>query len=78
MSDTVEKLIQIAAQRFTAEATALRPQDDIFQKLGINSVDALDLLSELEMKFDVEIPDYELQGVHTFEGLAKVIDRRRT
>ena len=51
--------------------------DDFFDKLAIDSVQALQLLSDLEMKFDVEIPDYELQGVVTFQGLANLIDVRR-
>jgi acyl carrier protein len=40
-------------------------------------VQALELLSEIEMEFDVEVPDYELQGVKTFVALAQVIDDRR-
>ena len=30
----------------------------------------------VEMEFDVEVPDYELQGVKTFTQLAEVIDER--
>ena len=36
----------------------------------------MDLLTELEESFDVEIPDYALQGVTTFGALAEVIGRR--
>ena len=36
----------------------------------------LELLSELEMRFDVEIPDYELREVRTFSELARQVDRR--
>jgi len=36
----------------------------------------MDLLTELEESFGVEIPDYELQDVKTFRGLAEVIGRR--
>lgn len=77
MSDTLDRLILLAAKRFKADATALRPDHDLFEKLGINSIQALELLSELEDEFDVEIPDYELQGVKTFTALAACIDRRR-
>lgn len=77
MSETTEKLIQLAAKRFKADAASLQPEDDFFKKLGINSFQALALLSDLENEFGVEIPDYELQGVFTFEALAKVIEKRR-
>ena len=33
-------------------------------------------MTDLEDEFDVEVPDYELQGVTTFDGLADVLERR--
>ena len=73
---TVEQLIQIAAKRFQVEVTALEAGKDIFQSLGIDSMHVLELLTEVEMEFDVEIPDYELRDVKTFTELAECIDRR--
>jgi acyl carrier protein len=77
MSDTLQRLITLAGKKFKVEASGLRAEDDFFDALGIDSVQALELLSEIEIEFDVEIPDYELQGVKTFVGLAQVIDDRR-
>lgn len=72
--DTLKKL---AVQRFGAKAEALSPDDDLFEVLGIDSLQALDLLTDLEDAFDVEIPDYEVQGVNTLGGLAELIEARR-
>ncbi len=77
MSETTEKLIKLAAKRFKVPEAALHPDDDFFERLKIDSIQALSLLSDLESAFDVEIPDYELQGVKTFSALAQVIERRR-
>lgn len=77
MSGSLDRLIQLAAKRYDADATKLKPEDDVFEKLGIDSFQAVELMSELEMEFDVEIPDYELQGVRTFGQLAAAIDKRR-
>lgn len=74
--NTLERLIEVAAQRFKREASSLGPELDVFESLGVDSVQVLELLSELEQVFDVEIPDYELRGIKTFGELAKVIDRR--
>lgn len=76
MSDITPKLIQLAADRFGAQASELAPEDDFFEKLSIDSIQALDLLTDLEDAFDVEIPDYELQGVVTFQALSDVIAKR--
>jgi acyl carrier protein len=67
----------LAGKKFGVNVETLTQQDDFFAALGIDSVQALELLSEIEIAFDVEIPDYELQGVKTFEALALVIDERR-
>ena len=39
-------------------------------------VGGIELLTDLEEAFEVEIPDYELRGVTTFGALAMVIERR--
>lgn len=76
MASTTDRLMSLAAKRFKRDASKLSAEQDIFQALEIDSVQALDLLSELEDEFDVEIPDYELQGVNTFAGLAALIEKR--
>lgn len=74
---TAVKLIELAGKRFKVETSELSPEQDFFQALNIDSIQALELLSDIEMEFDVEIPDYELQGVVTFDALAALIDKRR-
>ena len=77
MTEALDRLIRLAAKKYGADASTLRADDDVFEKLGIDSFQAAELMSELELEFDVEIPDYELQGVKTFGALAAVIDKRR-
>ncbi len=73
---TVKTLMSLAATKFGKAESLLSPRDDFFEVLGIDSLQAMDLLTQLEEEFDVEVPDYELQGVKTFEELAEVIRRR--
>jgi acyl carrier protein len=77
MSDSVQRLIALSGKKFKVDSAGFEPESDFFDALGIDSVQALELLSEIELEFDVEIPDYELQGVKTFAALAQVIDDRR-
>jgi acyl carrier protein len=77
MSDTLDTLIRLAAKRFGADPAELRAEDDLFERLGIDSFQAVELISDLEDQFDIELPDYELQGVKTFAALAQKIDARR-
>jgi acyl carrier protein len=76
VEDTVQRLIGLAAKRVGLDPATLRAEADVFESLGIDSMQLLELLSELEREFEVEIPDYELRGVKSFVELAVVIDRR--
>ena len=75
-AETAAQLVELAAKRFGVDSARLGVDDDFFEALGIDSVQSLDLLSEVEMTFAVEIPDYELQGVVTFSQLAEKITAR--
>ena len=75
--DILPKLQQIAVKRFGERAAALTADADLFDVLGIDSLQALDLLTDLEEAFRVQIPDYEMEGVTTLGGLAAVIRRHR-
>jgi acyl carrier protein len=74
--DLLKTLMTLAAKRFERDVAELQPSDDFFSKLGIDSFQAMELMTDLEDEFDVEVPDYELQGVTTFDGLADVLERR--
>jgi acyl carrier protein len=70
---TIEEILSLASAQFKVPRESLSPDDDFFKKLGIDSLQALSLLTRLEHHFDVELPDYELQGVSDFKTLAERI-----
>ncbi len=72
----VERLQQLARQRFGERAARLQPGDDLYEALHIDSLQALELLTWLEDTFDVEIPDYELQDVRTLASIATLVRQR--
>jgi acyl carrier protein len=74
--DTLDQVLHLAAAHFKMPRESLSPDDDFFKKLGIDSLQALDLLTRLENHFGVELPDYELQGVSDFRTLAARIQSR--
>lgn len=76
MSASYDRLTQLCAKRYSVDASKIEADADIFETLGIDSFQAAELMSELEMEFDVEIPDYELQDIKTFGALAGAIDAR--
>ncbi len=76
LEQTTEEIVGLAATHFKVPPEKLSPDDDFFKKLGIDSLQALDLLTRLENHFGVELPDYEIQGVTDFRALARRIQAR--
>jgi acyl carrier protein len=76
LAQTTQEVLDLASKHFNVPAGALEPGDDFFKKLGIDSLQALELLSRLENHFAIELPDYEVQGVSDFRTLAERIQSR--
>jgi acyl carrier protein len=76
LQSTTDEVLQLAAEHFKIPREQLTADDDFFKKLGINSLQALDLLTRIEHHFKIELPDYELQGVSDFRTLAERIQLR--
>jgi len=76
LEQTTEEILSLAAAHFKVPRAELSPADDFYQKLRIDSLQALELLTHLENHFSVELPDYEVQGVSDFRTLASRIQAR--
>jgi acyl carrier protein len=74
--NTLDEILSLAAAHFKVPREKLTPDGDFFKVLGIDSLQALDLLTRLEHHFRIELPDYELQGVSDFRTLAQRIRAR--
>jgi acyl carrier protein len=76
VDDLTGEILGLASRHFGIDRATLGPHDDLFDTLGINSLQVLELLTRLEEHFSIELPDYELQGVTDARGLAERIARR--
>ena len=76
IDQTTDQILDLAAKQFKVPRETLAPGDDFFKKLGIDSLQALEMLTRIEQHFGVELPDYEMQGVSDFRTLASRIRAR--
>jgi acyl carrier protein len=76
LEKTTEEILDLAATHFKVARANLTAGDDFYKTLGIDSLQALELLTRLENHFGVELPDYEVQGVSDFRTLATRIQSR--
>ncbi len=76
IEQTTDEILALAAQHFKVPRASLSANDDFFKKLGIDSLQALEMLTRIENHFSIELPDYEMQGVSDFKTLAGRIQAR--
>jgi acyl carrier protein len=76
VEQTTQEILDLASTHFKVSVGSLAPDDDFFKKLGIDSLQTLELLSLIENHFGIELPDYEVQGVSDFRTLASRIQSR--
>jgi acyl carrier protein len=76
LEQTTQEILDLASEHFNVPRGTLAPEDDFFKKLGIDSLQTLEMLSRLENHFGIELPDYEVQGISDFRTLATRIQSR--
>ena len=66
-----------AVRREVADAAGIAPDsfslDDRFEDLGLDSLDALGMISNLEDEFGVDVPDEDLKGLETVRNAVDVL-----
>lgn len=69
-----EKLVNYAAKQLELDAGEISP-DSTFESLGIDSLDIVEMIMDLENEMGVEL-DMEDQKITTFQELADFIDSK--
>ncbi|MDO5152842.1 MAG: acyl carrier protein [Eubacteriales bacterium] len=69
-----EKLVSYAARQLELDAADISP-DSTFESLGIDSLDVVEMIMDLETELGVEL-DVENQKITTFQELADFIEAK--
>ena len=69
-----EKLVNYAAKQLELDASEITP-DSTFESLGIDSLDVVEMIMDLESELGVEL-DLEDQKISTFGELAEFVDSK--
>jgi acyl carrier protein len=70
----MEKVVALLAAQFEVDAAAITADTDFVEDLNADSLDVVDMLMSLEDEFDVEIPDSEIENIHTVGDLVSFIE----
>ena len=69
-----EKLVSFAAKQLDLDASEITP-DSTFESLGIDSLDIVEMVMDLESELGVEL-EMEDQKITTFKELAEFIETK--
>ena len=58
------------------EASKVSENADLQGDLGLDSLDTVEMTVGLEERFDIEIPDSELEGVQTVSDAVELIEKK--
>jgi acyl carrier protein len=70
-TEIAERLRAIVAKELKRDVSSITPEHTLRGDLGLNSLDAIELMFRIEEEFDLSIPDDDMQG---FEKVGNVID----
>lgn len=69
-----EKIRSIIADQFELDEDTITP-DSTMDDLGIDSIDAVELVMSIEDEFDLEIPDEEMDNFKTVGDVVHYIEK---
>jgi acyl carrier protein len=67
------RVIQILSETFELDAAKIRPESDLYAELGIDSIDAIDLLVKLQGMTDKRIAPAAFKQTRTVRDVVEAV-----
>lgn len=75
-SEVFERIRQYLADQLDVDVEKITPDSDIVNDFGADSLDVIDMITVLSDEFGVEIPDEEIENLHTVGDVATYVEER--
>ncbi|MMZ65590.1 Acyl carrier protein [compost metagenome] len=69
----IEEVKEVVAEQLNVNPDEVKEESKFVEDLGADSLDVVELIMELEEKFDIEIPDSEAENIATVGDAIKYI-----
>jgi acyl carrier protein len=76
MEAVYQEIKKILSKNFFINPLAVKPLKSFRSDLGLNSIEFLEIVYEIEKMFRVNIPDSDLENVRTVEDLAHCVEHQ--
>jgi len=69
-------VVKYFGEQFEISAEKVKPEAHLFKDLGLDSIDALDMVGYLESELDLEIQEEEIKTIRTVQDVVDFIQRK--
>jgi len=74
--EILEALREVLVDRLKVEAEAVTPQANLFDDLGLDSIDLMSAVMAIEERFEIEVSDAELENVTTVGEAVEILEAK--
>lgn len=74
--DVVTALKEVLVDKLQVEADTVTEDANLFDDLGLDSIDLMTVVMAIEERFDIEVPDEELEDVTTIGQAADLLSAK--
>ncbi len=75
-TEIARRLRATLAKELKQDVTSITPEHTLRGDLGLNSLDAIELMFRIEEEFDLSIPDDDIQGLVKVGDVIEYLERR--
>lgn len=72
-----EKICEMIAEQLDIDASEISMDTDIMQDLDADSLDAVEVLSQVEEEFGIEIPDEQTEEFRIVGNIVKYVEENK-
>lgn len=77
MAEIIDEVKEIIAERLSYDKDKINLSTSFTEDLGADSLDLVELIMELEKKFDIQIPEDASENIHTVGDVVNYIQEHR-
>lgn len=74
MDRIIEIVNQVLEEEFEIDAELLKPESLLYEDIGLDSLDAVDLIVMVDKQLGVRIDEEQARSIRTLEDVYKIID----
>ncbi|MBC2575811.1 acyl carrier protein [Peptostreptococcus canis] len=73
----LEKIKEILAEQLDVEVEEIKDNSDIQEELGADSLDVMDIMTEIEEEFEIEVEDEAIETLRTPAKIEQYISENK-